>query len=146
LWAEVWGLPRHKKLDEIKKIVDSVKIPPFKPKQGKKIETDEKAKKQEDQPQEQDIDSLLKELYVYFSSTKEKLALKPLDFEKDDDTNFHIDFIGAAANLRARMYAIPEVERLKVKAIAGRIMPAIATTTGAVSGLVSSSLPRILLV
>lgn len=30
------------------------------------------------------------------------------EFEKDDDTNFHIDFIHAAANLRARNYKIIE--------------------------------------
>ena len=36
------------------------------------------------------------------------------------------------------MYSIEPVERLKIKRIAGRIVPAIATTTGAVSGLVSS--------
>lgn len=31
----------------------------------------------------------------------------PLEFEKDDDGNRHIDFIAACANLRARKYASP---------------------------------------
>ena len=31
------------------------------------------------------------------------------DFEKDDDTNFHMDFIGGVGNLRARNYYIEEV-------------------------------------
>jgi len=30
------------------------------------------------------------------------------EFEKDDDNNYHIDFIHAASNLRARNYKIPE--------------------------------------
>jgi len=40
-------------------------------------------------------------------------------------------------NLRASMYGIECADRLKVKKIAGRIVPAIATTTAAVAGLVS---------
>lgn len=43
-------------------------------------------------------------------------------------------------NLRARMYSIEPVDRLKVKKIAGKIIPAIATTTAAVAGLVCASL------
>lgn len=43
----------------------------------------------------------------------EDIGITPKDisaaeFEKDDDSNYHIDFIHAAANLRARNYTIPE--------------------------------------
>jgi hypothetical protein len=37
-----------------------------------------------------------------------------LSFEKDDDTNFHMDFIRSFANLRARNYSIEEVDALQV--------------------------------
>ena len=47
-------------------------------------------------------------------------------------------------NLRASMYNIENVDRLKIKRIAGRIVPAIATTTAAVSGLVTLELIKVI--
>lgn len=62
--------------------------------------------------------------------------MNPLQFEKDDDSNGHIDFVASASALRARMYSIEPADRLKTKRIAGKIIPAIATATAAVAGLV----------
>ena len=35
-----------------------------------------------------------------------QMSLFPVEFEKDDDTNFHMDFIVACSNLRATNYGI----------------------------------------
>jgi ubiquitin-activating enzyme E1 len=63
---------------------------------------------------------------------------KPLntaEFEKDDDSNGHIAFVTAASNLRAMSYGIPPVNRLQTRRIAGNIVPAVISTTAAVSAL-----------
>jgi ubiquitin-activating enzyme E1 len=68
----------------------------------------------------------------------------PVEFEKDDDTNHHIDFITAASNLRAVNYQIATADRHATKRVAGKIIPAIATTTSVVTGLVCLELYKVM--
>lgn len=61
----------------------------------------------------------------------------PQVLEKDDDTNYHIKWITSASNLRASNYSIQNADYYTTKGIAGKIIPAVSTTTSIVAGLVT---------
>jgi len=65
------------------------------------------------------------------------------EFEKDVDSNHHIDFVTAASNLRAMQYGIQPVDRMRTKFVAGKIIPAMATSTAAITGLASLELIKL---
>mmetsp|Transcript_5712 Transcript_5712/g.8288 ORF Transcript_5712/g.8288 Transcript_5712/m.8288 type:complete len:1108 (+) Transcript_5712:146-3469(+) len=56
-----------------------------------------------------------------------------IGFEKDDDSNGHVDFVTAASNLRALCYGIAPVDTMETRRVAGQIIPAMITTTALVS-------------
>jgi hypothetical protein len=63
------------------------------------------------------------------------LKLQVEEFEKDNDDNFHVDFIHAMTNVRATNYKLDEMDWITVKIKAGKIIPALATTTAAIAAL-----------
>ena len=79
--------------------------------------------------------AILKDLNIDKSKSVESTIVKAETFEKDEDSNHHIDLIYAMANLRSNNYKLDMMDWLTVKLKAGRIVPALATTTAAISGL-----------
>jgi hypothetical protein len=69
--------------------------------------------------------------------------MKSEEFEKDEDANYHIDFMAALGNCRAINYKLEPMDWIQVKLKAGRIVPAMATTTAAIAGLQALELVKV---
>lgn len=54
----------------------------------------------------------------------------------DKDDKAAMDFVAACANIRSRVYNIPQKSRFEIKSMAGNIIPAIATTNAITAGFV----------
>ncbi|XP_073297884.1 ubiquitin-activating enzyme E1 1-like [Primulina huaijiensis] len=149
LRAEVFGIPIPdfvKSPEKLGDAVDKVIVPDFLPRKDVKIVTDEKATSLSTASVDDAV--IIDELVLKLETCRKKLApgykMNPIQFEKDDDTNYHMDLIAGIANMRARNYGIPEVDKLTAKFIAGRIIPAIATSTAMATGLVCLELYKVL--
>ena len=136
--------------------------PPFKPNDAKAKEIQdsvEKAaskeeKKEEEQPSQQeekdDVEKLKEDFLALIKSIKldkskpvDESVLRAEEFEKDNDANHHIDLIYSMANCRSNNYKLDEMDWLTVKLKAGRIVPALATTTALIAGLQTLELVKV---
>eukprot|EP00800_Vazella_pourtalesii_P005129 TRINITY_DN1595_c0_g1_i1.p1 TRINITY_DN1595_c0_g1~~TRINITY_DN1595_c0_g1_i1.p1 ORF type:complete len:700 (-),score=170.32 TRINITY_DN1595_c0_g1_i1:520-2619(-) len=145
LYAETFGISTAGVTrEQILSLASATGVPVFKPREGVKIATtDQEAQEMGTGPVDldptQSVADGLKALKV-----PQNLSISPLEFEKDDDSNHHMDFVTATSNLRAANYQIEQADKHKSKGIAGKIIPAIATTTAAVVGLVCIELYKLI--
>ena len=89
------------------------------------------------------VDENIKQINLYFDSIKQNVnsdLIKIEEFDKDDDSKGHVEFLYAFTNLRAENYDLEKCDISKVKMISGKIVPAIASTTAAIVGIVALQL------
>lgn len=144
LHAFNFGLKGEASLDTYRKVLDNIIIPEFSPREGVAIQVNDS---DPDPNSGSDADAdVLQQIANSLPppSTMAGYRLTPVDFEKDDDTNHHIDFITSASNLRALNYGIATADNHRTKFIAGKIIPAIATTTSATTGFICLELYKII--
>ncbi|EWC48694.1 ubiquitin-activating enzyme E1 1 [Drechslerella stenobrocha 248] len=145
LHAFIYGLKGSTDLGLYRKVLDAMMIPDFKPQSGVKIQANDSDPDPNANTGFADQDEL-KEIAESLPApaTLAGYRLTPVEFEKDDDTNHHIALITAASNLRAMNYGISPADRHQTKLIAGKIIPAIATTTALVTGIVCLELYKLI--
>lgn len=131
-----------------KRIIETIEVPEYIP---SFLEED---KDDEDEEGGEETKSTLteekeayKKLIAHFKKRKmpKGVAVKPTDFEKDHDYNFHMDFIHSFTNGRATIYGITNTSVHECKLKAGSIIAAIATTTAGATALVMVEMYKILL-
>ena len=89
---------------------------------------------------EQKIKEIKNEIAEYLAKNKVHNNYKPTQYEKDTTDANQINFICYSSNLRAKNYNIENLEKIKIKIIAGKIIPALITSTSSVAGLLALQL------
>lgn len=116
LKAERWMAP-YRDASWLNKVVNHLEVPEYH--RGAVADLDDETgasadEDVDDEPLVAELEAAIKEMEAAAAKVQD-LSVEPLDFEKDDDDNFHIDFIAACANLRAVNYKIPTTTRHKCK-------------------------------
>lgn len=147
------GIPIIDDDEELIKIISKIKIEEYTPNpvsnsknntQYNKNKLTKEQKKAKMKLATEKVNNFIKEINSYFDSIDKNINFSELikieEFDKDDELKGHVDFLYAFTNLRAENYDIEKCDISKVKIIAGKIVPAIASTTAAIVGIVSLQL------
>jgi len=136
-------------VEAAEKYLSELIVPVFSPSDGVRIPTTEEEAKNEN-PRERgggggggmvDVDAECKKILQSLPPPSLPF-LHTIEFDKDNDNQMRV--VTACSNLRARNYNIEEADLYKSRGIAGKITPAIATTTALVSGAVCLELLKVL--
>ncbi len=143
LRASMFGIKGRTDEEYFRETLKNVIVPDFTPNDGVKIAASD-AEEQQNNSAMDTGDSELDEIWNSLPKPSELAGFKldPIEFDKDIDD--HMLFVTACSNLRALNYSIPTEDTHRSRAIAGNIIPAIATTTAMVTGLICLELYKII--
>jgi ubiquitin-activating enzyme E1 len=114
--ASLYAIPQCRDQAAILAALTNVMVPEFVPQRGVKIQVNE-AEAAAAAASGGDVDEMALDAIAAALPPPASLAkLHPVEFEKDDDSNFHMDFITACSNLRASNYSIANADRYQVPA------------------------------
>jgi len=142
LRATMYGINGRTDKEYFEKALKDVIVPDFAPANNVKIAANDEEEKANNEMDTGDAEA--DELWNSLPKQSDLAGFKldPIDFDKDIDD--HMLFVTACSNLRAMNYSIPTEDTHRSRAIAGRIIPAIATTTAMVTGLICFELYKII--
>eukprot|EP00978_Attheya_sp_CCMP212_P008578 scaffold20176_cov62-Attheya_sp.AAC.2 len=142
--ASMYGIKGRTDEVYFREVLKSVIVPDFVPKEGVKIAANE-AEAKEDSPGsgDMDVDTECDQILASLPKPSELAGFKLVPIEFDKDIDDHMLFVTACSNLRALNYYIPTEDTHRSRAIAGRIIPAIATTTAMVTGFICLDLYKV---
>ena len=117
LKAIMHGIDATASSEQIIDILADAKIDMFQPKTGVRIKVNESDEDDSGDLNDEDeikIERLTELLVNEATSLTRDVKLIPIEFEKDDDSNHHMDFITCCSNLRAENYDISPTDKHNV--------------------------------
>lgn len=143
LRAEMYGIKGKTDEAYFRETLKDVIVPDFQPEQGVKIAAND-AEEAKNTDTMDTGDAEADEIWGSLPKPSELAGFRLAGIEFDKDVDDHMLFVTACSNLRAMNYSIPTEDTHRSRAIAGRIIPAIATTTAMVGGLICFELYKII--
>lgn len=86
------------------------------------------------------INEIKEKINKYLKDNSNNITYNPIQYEKDTTDINQINYISYSSNLRAKNYNIVQLDKIKIKIIAGKIMPALITSTSSIAGLLALQL------